>query len=158
DAGLDDFGWRISMATVATDGPFSSFPGIDRTLSILSGAGIQLDIAGRPRILMDSGSEPCLFPADLATSARLIDGPVTDLNVMTRRSLFRHRVERHKEACSIAPSSSLRLVLCDTGTITVRSGAQTSFLEPLDALFPDPDEPILVAGDGTFFIATIDRI
>src|SRR5690606_40206882 len=97
------------------------------------------------------------FPADLATSARLVDSPITDLNVMTRRSLFRHRVERHKEACSITPSSSLRLVLCNTGTITVRSGGQTAVLEPLDALVPDPAEPILVTGDGTFFLVTIDR-
>ena len=34
-AALSEFDWRISMATVATDGPFSIFPGIDRTLSIL---------------------------------------------------------------------------------------------------------------------------
>jgi len=31
-AGLADFDWRVSMATVASDGPFSVFPGIDRTL------------------------------------------------------------------------------------------------------------------------------
>ncbi len=40
DAALGDFDWRISMATVAADGPFSIFPGIDRTLSILSGSGM----------------------------------------------------------------------------------------------------------------------
>ncbi|MBV9975040.1 MAG: HutD family protein, partial [Hyphomicrobiales bacterium] len=31
-AGLDEFDWRISMARVATDGPFSRFAGVDRTL------------------------------------------------------------------------------------------------------------------------------
>ena len=31
-AALDDFDWRLSMARVETDGPFSAFPGIDRTL------------------------------------------------------------------------------------------------------------------------------
>ena len=31
-AGLDHFDWRISMARVEQDGPFSTFPGIDRTL------------------------------------------------------------------------------------------------------------------------------
>src|SRR3546814_20648625 len=98
DAGFDDFGWRISMATVATDGPFSSFPGIDRTLSILNGSGIELDIAGRSPVLLDRGSEPCLFPADLATIVRLIDGPITDPNVMPSHSLFRDRVERPREA------------------------------------------------------------
>ncbi len=45
-AGVDDFDWRISMATVASDGPFSIFPGIDRTLSILDGAGLSLKMEG----------------------------------------------------------------------------------------------------------------
>ena len=37
-AGLDDFDWRVSMAHVASHGPFSLFPNIDRTLAVLSGA------------------------------------------------------------------------------------------------------------------------
>jgi uncharacterized protein len=36
-ASLDAFDWRISMATVEQDGPFSEFPGIDRTLALLKG-------------------------------------------------------------------------------------------------------------------------
>ena len=46
-AGLDDFAWRISMARVDGDGPFSAFAGVDRTLSILEGEGLRLEIAGR---------------------------------------------------------------------------------------------------------------
>ena len=38
-ASLSDFGWRVSMATVASDGPFSVFPGIDRTIVVVEGAG-----------------------------------------------------------------------------------------------------------------------
>ena len=45
-ASLSDFGWRVSMATVASDGPFSVFPGIDRTLAVLSGEGMDLSIEG----------------------------------------------------------------------------------------------------------------
>ncbi len=48
-ASVDDFDWRVSMATVASDGPFSVFPGIDRTLSVLEGDGILLDVEGRKR-------------------------------------------------------------------------------------------------------------
>ena len=36
---LDTFDWRVSMATVIEPGPFSSFPGIDRTLCVLTGNG-----------------------------------------------------------------------------------------------------------------------
>ena len=48
DAGLEDFAWRLSMATVASDGPFSSFAGVDRTLAVLEGEGIVLSVEGRP--------------------------------------------------------------------------------------------------------------
>ena len=46
-AGLDDFDWRVSMATVEAGGPFSMFAGVDRTLSILEGEGILLVVEGR---------------------------------------------------------------------------------------------------------------
>ena len=42
DAGLDTFDWRISFADVASDGPFSPFPDIDRTLTVVDGEGLAL--------------------------------------------------------------------------------------------------------------------
>ena len=94
EADLAGFGWRVSMATVASDGPFSVFAGIDRTLSILEGKGMELDIAGRPSTLLTQASHPLAFPADAPTSARLVSGPIVDLNVMTRRGQWTHQVER----------------------------------------------------------------
>lgn len=84
-ATIADFDWRISMATVATNGSFSTFPGVDRTLSILEGGGMTLSIEGRQPKLLTASDAPLSFPADVPTSAALSDGPVTDLNVMTRR-------------------------------------------------------------------------
>jgi len=43
-ATLDGFDWRLSMATVAKDGPFSAFPGIDRVLIVLAGGGLDLTL------------------------------------------------------------------------------------------------------------------
>ena len=93
-ADLAEFGWRVSMATVASDGPFSTFAGIDRTLSILTGAGMALDIGDRPTVLLTPSSEPLAFPADVPTVARLTSGVITDLNVMTHRGEWTHRVEK----------------------------------------------------------------
>ncbi len=45
DAGFDDFAWRISMARVGQGGPFSRFPGVDRTLAVLEGR-MRLDVEG----------------------------------------------------------------------------------------------------------------
>jgi environmental stress-induced protein Ves len=94
EADLAGFAWRVSMATVASDGPFSVFAGIDRTLSILEGKGMELDIAGRPSTLLTQASHPLAFPADAPTSARLVSGPIVDLNVMTRWGQWTHQVER----------------------------------------------------------------
>lgn len=92
-ATVDDFDWRISTATVAQDGAFSVFPGIDRTLSVLEGNGIILSVDGTETRLTQI-SAPYGFAADAATNARLIDGAIIDLNIMTRRGLYAHAVKR----------------------------------------------------------------
>lgn len=93
-AGLDRIDWRISMALVETDGPFSIFPGIDRTLAVLAGDGISLSIAGSPPVALSRTSAPHSFAADAPTEGRLTGGAITDLNVMTRRGRFTHRLTR----------------------------------------------------------------
>ncbi len=91
-AALDGFDWRVSLAQVASDGPFSAFPGIDRTLAVVSGTGLVLRIKGRDPVTLSAESEPTAFPGDVPTEARLTAGPIADLNVMTRRGRFRHAV------------------------------------------------------------------
>jgi environmental stress-induced protein Ves len=93
-SGLEDFEWRISMARVATDGPFSCFPDVDRTLCLLEGEGLALTIAGEPEVLLTQASAPFRFPGDVAVTSRLMKGPITDLNVMTRRGRRSHKVMR----------------------------------------------------------------
>jgi environmental stress-induced protein Ves len=93
-ASLDDFDWRVSMARVACDGPFSEFAGIDRTLAIVKGGGLTLAIGGAVPVMLDGNSEPIRFPGDMPTSARLLAGEIIDLNVMTRRERFEHRLRR----------------------------------------------------------------
>ncbi len=93
EASLNQFDWRISMARVASDGPFSIFPGIDRTLSILEGAGLWLEVDEADSIRLEPKSAPYRFSAERSASARLISGAILDLNVMTRIGRFDHLVE-----------------------------------------------------------------
>lgn len=90
-APLDGFLWRISMAEVASDGPFSAFTGIDRTLTLMTGTGLVLDFAGA-EILLDSGAPPLSFPGEAPVTGCPVDGPILDLNVMTRRGAVSHLV------------------------------------------------------------------
>ncbi len=124
-AGLADFDWRVSMATVATDGPFSVFPGIDRTLSILDGEGMTLFIKGRAPKRLTQASEPLSFVADAPTSATLIDGTITDLNVMTRRGRFTHSVRRVSVDgnSEVALGDGTTLVLCHRGNAKINGMA-----------------------------------
>jgi hypothetical protein len=93
-AALDAFAWRVSMARVDADGPFSAFAAIDRTLTLLAGAGMRLMAAGREPVILDVGTAPYSFPGDVACEATLVAGGIVDLNVMTRRGVAWHRVRR----------------------------------------------------------------
>ncbi|MDK8874308.1 MULTISPECIES: HutD family protein [Paracoccus] len=154
-AGLTDFGWRVSMAGVSEDGDFSIFPQIDRTLAVLTGEGIELDVQGQARRRLTPESGPLAFPADVPTSARLLGGPITDLNVMTRRGAFTHRLSRLTEAAVGAPG--WRLVLATAPVVLDLAGA-TVALDQLDALFcegPDAALPVGPAADA--WLIEIDR-
>ncbi|MER7201845.1 HutD-family protein [Streptomyces sp. CB01635] len=84
DAGTDDFVWRVSLADVAGDGPFSAFPDVDRTLTMVEGVGMELTVGDDHRTV-DERYVPQDFRGDVPTDCRLIDGPVVNFNVMWRR-------------------------------------------------------------------------
>lgn len=83
-AGFDDFQWRISTARVAASGPFSVFPGVARSLTVLQGGPMVLRFDGGPEILAGPDTGPIAFRGDVRCHAELIGPPVLDLNVMTR--------------------------------------------------------------------------
>ena len=86
-AALDAFDWRISIADVAQGGPFSTFPGVDRVLTVIRGAGLELAVEGMATAILDAAALPFAFPGDAACAARLHDGPIRDLNLMVRRGV-----------------------------------------------------------------------
>lgn len=82
---------RLSMATVAEDGPFSLFPGIERNLTVIDGPGFRLQGAGFD--LRCAPLQPCAFPGDVAMRATVPPGGASvDFNVMTARALPLPRV------------------------------------------------------------------
>lgn len=83
-AGLDDFAWRVSLARIAADGPFSRFAGVDRIITLLEGDGVRLRGPGVDHRL-DRPLAPFAFSGDTAIACTLLGGPSSDFNVMTRR-------------------------------------------------------------------------
>jgi hypothetical protein len=77
--------WRLSIADVASDGPFSEFPGIDRWIMVIQGNGMELKIDELGTKRLDRLFEPLFFPGDAKTDCRLLDGPIRDFNFMVAR-------------------------------------------------------------------------
>jgi environmental stress-induced protein Ves len=92
-ASFSNFGWRLSAARVTKNGPFSHFQGIDRTLIVTSGHGLMIKQPDSCSMTVTGADQPWEFCGEIAVEASLIDGPVEDLNVMTRRGLFSHKME-----------------------------------------------------------------
>jgi environmental stress-induced protein Ves len=133
---LDDFDWRISMARVATSGPFSSFAGVDRSIAILEGGAIVLAIEGRAGVRLDASAAPFSFPADVGVLATLEGDALEDLNVMTRRGRYRHLLTRVR---SDAPGElrglgDVTVVVVTSGALEATHAATTEHLDRRDAL------------------------
>jgi len=67
------FEWRISIAEVSHAGPFSTFPGVDRIITVIEGEGMDLVIDGVEHVLglheplsFDGGSQTGLLAAGSA--------------------------------------------------------------------------------------------
>lgn len=102
DVGLDSFGWRVSIATIAASGPFSVFAGIDRVITLLEGDGVRL-FTHDARIdhPLDVPLQPFAFSGDEAIDCTLAGGTSTDFNVMTRRGQWRADVRMLGSATAI---------------------------------------------------------
>lgn len=142
DAGLSDFDWRVSIARVDGDGPFSAFPGIDRTLTLLSGGSMALN--GH---VLTPDSPPFAFDGGEAVQAVVTGGPVHDLNVMTRRGRFSHAVARVRGPVALGGVPAARLLLA------VDSGYRG--LGRWDALLVGPEEVATVTGEGVGLLIII---
>jgi uncharacterized protein len=155
DATVDTFDWRVSMATVAEDGPFSVFPGIDRTLSLLEGRGMKLTIDGGDGILLTQACAPHAFPADARTTARLVDGAITDLNVMSRRGRFGHHVVKHAGPAVLESGAGILILLCHQGDLTLFTDEDRETLARLDCAMVTANERLELSGSGEGFLIRI---
>ena len=145
DADFDDFDWRISLAEIERDAPFSAFPGIDRCIVLLQGAGMDLLGESGGTVQTLKGMVPWTFDGERALAARLTGGPCSDFNVMTRRGRWRADVRVLHGAAAVA-SGHVTLLLAVEGTWQVGKEA----IEPMQALlWHGLEAPITVAPRST---------
>lgn len=139
-AGFDDFLWRVSMAEVAADGPFSIFPGIERSLAVLQGR-LLLAVEGRPPVELGPGAAAG-FPGDAPTHGRVLEGPVQDLNLMSRRGAVRSSlasVVAHVPR-PLAPAEGWLLAISAGGGVKLSNPGEALELERFDAVLAEAAE------------------
>ena len=114
-ADMDSFDWRVSIAHIASSGPCSAFPGIDRVITLLSGGGVHLHgDDGQVDHPLDTPLAPFAFAGEAAIHARLLAGDCHDFNVMTRRTVCRASLQVVRSACDW-PTASQGLLMAVQG-------------------------------------------
>jgi environmental stress-induced protein Ves len=142
NATLSDFLWRASIAEVEADGPFSLFPGCDRAIMLIEGAGMILDAGDYGSIALLELLQAQSFSGDWPVFGRLISAPVRDFNLIVRRDAMR---------------GSLNAVVFDTGYHVKCPAGATLICHILkentdralqgDTLITDRDLTLAAAGD-----------
>lgn len=148
-ATMDDFDWRVSVADVASDGAFSVFPGVDRTIMLLEGSGLHLrSECGQIEHRLDAPWVPLGFAGELRIAARMIGGPSEDFNVMTRRQRCRATL-RVVDAAERWQKMGAGLLLALRGSWTVRAdAANEAVLSPGDGLWWSDGSPLVEVEPG----------
>ncbi|MBW8076566.1 MAG: hypothetical protein GJU76_00465, partial [Gallionella sp.] len=155
------------------------FVGVDRIIVVIEGAGMVLGADGVEHRL--EPMRPFDFSGDVATMARLIDGPTRDINVMTRRQLSTANVAvefitseklldvdvvKNEELVVIATSGNLSIAergapLDGRKSIGCRESLTTpvrTSLTSLDALHQHGPSSFELSGDGVAVIVRLRNL
>jgi environmental stress-induced protein Ves len=155
DDSATGFRWRVSIAEIESDGPFSSFPGITRDLLLLEGNGMELDIDDEPPRRLARRFERAHFEGEARVACRLLAGPTRDFNVMARRESVRADVFARPLVgpMVIFPEAGIEwFVHVFAGSAMARSGEQLHVLASGSSLLADfrceAGERIVIEGGG----------
>ena len=121
------FSWRLSIASVANDGPFSDFSGYDRTLLLLEGTGITLNKPNGIFKVLNSSLDYANFKGEDLIDAALHDGPIKDFNVMTLRSICKSSVTAIDETSeSLLNINADKLLVYSIKPVNIQIGLEAS--------------------------------
>lgn len=151
-SGLTDFDWRVSIAHIACCGPFSAFPGVDRVITLLEGAGVTLQSAdGAVHHRLDQALQPFAFAGETPIQADLLGPDCQDFNVMARRTACSANVQVLRKQTRL-PTTAQGLLFAARGIWRANGQALIAneglwwHDEPLAwTLTPEGNEPALIA-------------
>lgn len=94
---LDNFDWRLSIASVVNDGNFSNFAGYQRNLVLIEGKGLILDHGNGDVDELTSLLDIARFDGGSNTHGALVHGGIKDFNIMTNQLTFSPNVNCYIE-------------------------------------------------------------
>ena len=95
---LDNFDWRLSMASVIEDGVFSNFNGYTRNLILIEGNGLNLQHNDSKIDKLNNLLDMATFDGGNKTVGNLHSGEITDFNIITRTECFDTKVITQNKA------------------------------------------------------------
>ena len=159
----DRYRWRISIATVDRDGPFSDFPGYDRIITTLKGDGMTLSFGdAHPPVTISRSLEPVPFSGDWKTDCRLLCGVVTDFNVISDRASGRSEVTVLRAAGGSHPcplSGGAQLIYAAEGEVLCHHGNGAILLSQGESLIRhrgEGDVSVEVAPEGGVLLIDLE--
>lgn len=123
--------WRLSIAEVASDGPFSRFDNIDRIIMLLTGEGFSLHGVGSKPQVLNRPLQPFHFAGETAIHCSLLNGAVRDFNLMTRRAAVQAdlkvlTIDRPQHTLALNPQS---IVFVASGQVSIGVNGKQFSLE-----------------------------
>ncbi|MCA1299190.1 HutD/Ves family protein [Stappia indica] len=109
--------WRLSLADVDREGPFSEFPAMSRILTVVAGDGMTLEAP--QETLQARPLEPVAFSGTRPIMGRLPNGPVHNFNLIFRERAIDARVTPLHGALELAYPARAgiqRMIHVTTGT------------------------------------------
>lgn len=139
-AGSEHFLWRISVADVDSDAPFSRLPGIDRQIVLLDGNGFTMTLDDDRVHVLRVPLRPFAFAGEAAVAVTLVDGATRDFNLMLRRTQVRGDVLPWLQPGARTVDPAIVLIYCADGVVDTADGP----MQAGDAWLPSPGPTALV--------------
>jgi environmental stress-induced protein Ves len=135
----DDFAWRVALAEIERDGPFSRYgKGIERIITLLNGDGFDLDFVEAPGIAVRESHMPARFRGEWTTGCRLQDGRCVVFNVMYDEALYTAQFNIIRplpnQPLIFSPPGRTTLLFCLAGANEIKADDSNHHLNPWDSL------------------------
>jgi environmental stress-induced protein Ves len=139
--------FRMSVARIDSDGPFSEFMGVERWFAVLRGNGVTLQFPDR-RVVLGHKDPALQFSGETACQCSLTRGPTLDFNLMVQGITAKMaRIDRLAYVGNFKSQTTLAIFVVEAGGhIQINQQTQELNTESLYWITLDQDEQIKFNG------------